>query len=517
MKTFRRTAAAAVVLALMLSVSALAAPESAAASALSRAETAVRASAQAAVGSVGGDWAALGLARAGYADPDYYAAYYAAASVCAAENGGVLSTTRSTEYSRVALAVAAIGRDPRDVGGFDLLAPLSDARMVEKQGINGPVFALLALDSGDWPAADGVREAYVAYILARQLPDGGWAQNGKAPSDPDVTAMALQALAAYSDRADVKSAQSAGLECLSALQLSDGGFATYGTENAESAAQVLCALCALGVPADDARFTKNGVTLTDCVLSWQLQDGRFEHTKGGGADEMASEQCLCALAAVSRAAKGAAGLYDFSDAKDLTAAAPARSADIAVPAQVRPDASFSDTDSEAVLSLARRGIVDGMGGGLFEPGRELTRAQFAAIVVRALGLSPAATGAFSDVPSGAWYAAYVGTAAKYGIVNGVGGGLFLPEGKVTFQEAAAMTARAAALCGTDTAVGAAAAHIALKGSGWGTDVSVWAEPTLAFCLNAGALSGITPGAVRRVTRGEMAIVIDRLLKGTGLY
>jgi hypothetical protein len=119
----------------------------------------------------------------------WYDAYYdhLLATVQAAD--GVLSTRKYTEYSRVILALPALGKDPADVGGYNLLTMLGDYNKVLVQGINGPIFALLALDSGDYamPVCTGAqqqasREMYIDYILGRQHADGGWSLAGKPPS-----------------------------------------------------------------------------------------------------------------------------------------------------------------------------------------------------------------------------------------------------------------------------------------------------------------------------------------------
>ena len=99
--------------------------------------------------------------------------------------------------------MTAIGKDPQNVAGFDLLLPLGDFDETVSQGVNGAIFALLALDSRNYeipvnPEADtqATREFMCEEILRREIPTGGWALTGGEP-DADVTAMALQALAKY--------------------------------------------------------------------------------------------------------------------------------------------------------------------------------------------------------------------------------------------------------------------------------------------------------------------------------
>ena len=189
-------------------------------------------------GSVGGDWLIFGLARSGVKVPQkYFDAYYENVEAAVREKNGVLSDRKYTEYSRTVLALTAIGKNPADVAGFDLLKPLADFEQVTRQGINGTIFALLALDSGNYEipenpdaAVQATRQMYVDELLARALPDGGWTLTGGEP-DVDITAMTLQALAKYRDQADVTAAVERGLAVLSSLQEPDGGYVSWGSSN----------------------------------------------------------------------------------------------------------------------------------------------------------------------------------------------------------------------------------------------------------------------------------------------
>ena len=109
--------------------------------------------------------------------------------------------------------------------------------------------------------------------------------------------------------------------------------------------------------------------------------------------------------------------------------------------------------------------------------------QFATIVVKALGLTPKANSVFSDVPTKEWYASYVGTAYAYGIVNGRSATTFDPEGTITRQEAAAMVARAAKLCGMDTELETYEILNALAQFGDYVTVDTWAQESMAFCYS----------------------------------
>lgn len=273
-------------------------------------------------GSVGGDWLIFGLARSGVKVPQkYFDAYYENVEAAVREKNGVLSDRKYTEYSRTVLALTAIGKNPADVAGFDLLKPLADFEQVTRQGINGTIFALLALDSGNYEipenpdaAVQATRQMYVDELLARALPDGGWTLTGGEP-DVDITAMTLQALAKYRDQADVTAAVERGLAVLSSLQEPDGGCVSWGSSNSESVAQVIVALTELGVPLDDERFTKNGITVEDALLRFAQENGAFVHVRdgSGGDDGMATEQAFYALAAIHRAETGETTLYDMTD------------------------------------------------------------------------------------------------------------------------------------------------------------------------------------------------------------
>ena len=273
-------------------------------------------------GSVGGDWLIFGLARSGVKVPQkYFDAYYENVEAAVREKNGVLSDRKYTEYSRTVLALTAIGKNPADVAGFDLLKPLADFEQVTRQGINGTIFALLALDSGNYEipenpdaAVQATRQMYVDELLARALPDGGWTLTGGEP-DVDITAMTLQALAKYRDQADVTAAVERGLAVLSSLQEPDGGYVSWGSINSESVAQVIVALTELGVPLDDERFTKNGITVEDALLRFAQENGAFVHVRdgSGGDDGMATEQAFYALAAIHRAETGETTLYDMTD------------------------------------------------------------------------------------------------------------------------------------------------------------------------------------------------------------
>lgn len=486
------------------------------------------------VGSIGGEWAVFGLARSGADIPEeYYRNYYKNAEQYVKDCGGVLSDKKYTEYSRLIIALTAIGKNPADVAGYNLLMPLGDYEKTVWQGINGPVWALLALDCGNYDIpknseaeTQGSRELYIKYILDRQLQDGGWSLSGQADAeaDPDITGMALAALAKYQDRDDVKNAVARALERLSAMQNEKGGFSSWGSENSESAVQVMVALCELGVALDDERFVKNGKTVFDNVLSFYKEDGGFLHTRdGGGSNQMATEQCFYGIVAAKRATDGRSSLYRISDNITVKAESgnsfglPDKNEAVSYKEITFAGRTFSDITGHlnrpAIEALASRGIISGKTKDTFEPDATMTRAEFAAIIVNGLGLPVQYENHFADISQNDWFFDYINTAYFYGIVSGVSDSEFNPAGTITREEAAAMTARAAALCGMKTDMQDFAARDILAGFTDYVKVSDWAVNALAFCYEAGILddSEIEIGSKIPVTRAEIAQMLFNLL------
>ena len=290
----------------------------------------------------GSEWVILGLARSGYLEKgskyfnDYYtrvAAYASKATKNAQELGapaGALHLVKCTENSRLIIALSALGRDARSVGGCDLTAPYEKFSWIEGQGLNSVVFALIALDTVGYETKDTtIRQQCISYILSRQLSDGGWNyQEDAATSDPDMTAMSLQALANYQEQENVQAAVSAAVGRLSAMQNSDGSYTSYEAVNSESISQVIVACAALGIdPHTDSRFVKNGKSAVDALLTFYNTEKRaFHHTmkdKDGNpadVDGMATEQAAYAMTAYQRLKNGKNSLYDMKDvAKDCAA------------------------------------------------------------------------------------------------------------------------------------------------------------------------------------------------------
>ena len=298
------------------------------------------------VASIGGEWTVLSLARSGIKVPKkYYEDYYKRVEKTVKDAKGILHRMKFTEYSRVILALTAINKDVTDVGGYNLLSYLSDFDNVKKQGINGPIFALIAFDAGNYDipidkkaSVQTTRQGIIDFILDKEIHKGtskagGWALSGTDP-DPDITFMAIQSLANYRDQKEVKEAVDRALKIMSKKQLSTGGYNSWGTENCESTAQAIVALTALGIDIDtDSRFIKtdkkgNKNTLMDGMMQFYCKGGGFAHVNEGydggggsgtGLNAMATDQGMYALDAYYRYINGKNKLYDMTDASQTLA------------------------------------------------------------------------------------------------------------------------------------------------------------------------------------------------------
>lgn len=290
--------------------------------------------------SVGSEWFVLGLARGGLSLKEkYFSTYYNHTANYIEEKKGVLTnTSKYTEYSKRILTLTAAGKDARDVGGYNLFSYLSDLSLVKEQGLNGPIWALLALNCHPEYSIpknpDAVEQnsesAMVDFLLQSELSGGGWALIGN-NADSDITGMTIQALAPYYQKVgyeNVTAAIDRALAVLSEMQTTDGGYATMGVETEESCAQIIVALCSLGIdPETDPRFIKGGHWTIENLISYHIDGSGFMHVKAGAGNNgggeagalngMATEQGYYALVAYQRMKDGKTSLYDMSDV-DIT-------------------------------------------------------------------------------------------------------------------------------------------------------------------------------------------------------
>lgn len=311
-------------------------------------------------GTTPGDWYPIGLGRLNIKDnQEGYLAVINDNVEKRYETPQKLDKAKATEWHRISLAVLSSGGNPRKMGSnqdIDLIADGTYNRIDDngngilgRQGINGFIWALIALDSMSYEVPENAfytRDDIILNILNKQLSDGGWALTGNV-SDPDITSMAIQSLAPYynsekeytytnkklkDDGTDVtkkvRETVDEALNCLSTMQNENGSYTSWGTTNCESTVQVAVALCSLGIDLfSDVRFIKNGNTIFDGIMLFQNEDGGFIHSKEYNPENptslpdvsntMASEQTLYAMAAIHRFQNGQRRLYDFKEEQSL--------------------------------------------------------------------------------------------------------------------------------------------------------------------------------------------------------
>ncbi|KIL38716.1 hypothetical protein SD70_24620 [Gordoniibacillus kamchatkensis] len=169
--------------------------------------------------------------------------------------------------------------------------------------------------------------------------------------------------------------------------------------------------------------------------------------------------------------------------------------------------------------LANKLVVDGVTNTTFEPDRSITRAEFAALVVRSLGLKTdaSATTYFSDVKPSDWYAGVVAAASQAGIIDGYEDGTFRPDRQITREELAAMVVRAMKYAGQDTSMSDSeqASYLAKFND---ADQIVWGQKELATAIKAGIVDGMTDttlGSLQEATRAQSATMLKRFLSKVG--
>lgn len=475
----------------------------------------------------GGTWSVIGLSRSNiYVKKEYYEKYYEDLKSLLIENEGVLSKRKYTDYSSVVIALTAMGKDPSNVVGYNLLAKLSDFDNVVYQGINGAIWALIAIDAGEYDISTveeikniTTREKLIDYILSKEIDGGGWSM-GESTPDPDITAMALQSLAKYNNIPNVKEAIDRGLTILSNIQNNDGGFESWGTKNSESDAQVIVALCSLGInPALDGRFIKNGNSvLTNIINKFYFESkGGFMHISNTGIDLLATTQGFYALIAYDRFINNKSSLYDMRDVKksynEENFLNKEKKDTISIENEFT-DIEY-DPENRAIKALFSKGIIKGINRKMFMPDEKIKRSQFATIISNALLLEEIKTRDFSDVNDELWFSGYVGAATKMKIILGYPDSTFKPDNYTTRQEAAVIIQRAAKVLGKNVSMDNSEAIDVLSQFVDYVECEEWAKQAMAVCVRNRYISdeGIKIYPKQNITRSEVAGMVYRMLEG----
>lgn len=334
------------------------------------------------MGSTYGEWSVMDLLRGMYTGYDYinyiprnyFTTYKSGIDQYVKGLGCELDTSKSTEWSRLTLSMTSLGYDISNINGCNFLDRLAQSHEFSyRQGINGPIWEIIALDTGNYDLVKkpstykegdiNTKGRMLDYIIGLEIKGGGWALFGDTP-DPDITGMALQALAPYylnestykatdatTNYNSFKKAVERGIQALSDMQQPNGGFNAFGNLNAESTVQVVVALTALNIDPKSktvplptleskAKFNQQGST-RDGVYTDNMVDvlytffapgsgsspevAGFKHVTsgydgGGGSgnsvNAMATDQTLYGLIAYDRYVKNKNRLYDMTDMKN---------------------------------------------------------------------------------------------------------------------------------------------------------------------------------------------------------
>lgn len=195
-------------------------------------------------------------------------------------------------------------------------------------------------------------------------------------------------------------------------------------------------------------------------------------------------------------------------------------------AVIQHSITFRDVTAQwaknAVNDLGSRMVVSGDSNALFHPNHDITRAEFAAILVRGLGLKAdnGAASSFSDVKSEAWYSGAVQTAHAYHLVNGFEDATFHPADNITREQAMTIIVNAMKLTALDVKLPSSQAEDELLKSFADEDsISAWARNGIAAGIQAGIISGrggneLAPKAF--ITRAEAAVIVQKLLRKSEL-
>lgn len=455
------------------------------------------------------------------------------------------------DLAKTIIALRSLGYDPKntytkDGVALDIVSKLT--ALITEESVTAPYYeftlpyVMIALELCEGNEAKIEFLIETAFSIKSAWQDTTWGIDGAAPM--------LRALAPYSTNEEVAALVEETVELVKSYQGQNGSMG-----NASSTGIAIAGLASVGI--DPESIIKNGKDILYGLMchSNDTSDG-FEPT----SNTFATEQGMRGLIAWKLFAEGKY-IYDFAENPTNEARAtldiaptatptpiptsrpsysgggvrttptpkptatptptpaglPDKNPDVAEKPVVDADKTFEDIkehkNQKAIEELASRGIIDGMDDKSYCPDNTMTRAQFAAIVIRAIGVPEKQGYEFDDVNETDWFYSYVNTAYHYGIINGVSDTEFNPNGEITREEAATMVARAAKLCGMQTDMGTDGARNTLAEFPDYITVSDWAIQSVAFCYYEELLDkdviNIEPAT--KITRAEMAQIIYNTL------
>lgn len=412
-----------------------------------------------------------------------------------------LDPRKTTDYARFVLTIIAAGYDPNNFAGMNFIATLKKSQLANGkfadstvgQGqslINAHVWSIIALNA----AGEQIPKAKLAksWLVSKQLPDGSFHfMTGTKQGGIDMTAMGLLAFRALGMSKNEPPVVKA-LGFLKKAQAADGGYVEGGVSNAESDANVISALIAY--QEDPYHWSKGTSNLVDHLLRFQKADGSFSHTKNGLSNKIATAQALLGLSDLKR--KGTyltflrekAGNRKFASLKDL---------------------SSGYWAYNELKFLVGNGYIQGVTSSYMQPDTNVTRAQFAALLLRLIGEEPLtkAQGKFKDVSVSDWTAPIVEKAAQLGVMQG-SKGFFYPHKPITHEEMAVIVSRVSTKYGWKKSLTGSQTTVDYR------QVDSWAAGSVKDLQNR-RLLGTTASKQFKphatVTRAEAAVMLYRLL------
>ncbi|MGC5325046.1 S-layer homology domain-containing protein [Brevibacillus sp. SYSU BS000544] len=447
------------------------------------------------------DWALIGLALSGQ---QLDTAKWGGASSLRTElekRAKQLDPRKTTDYARFVLTVIAAGFDPNNFAGMNFVQTIKKSQLANGKFadstngegqtlINAHIWSIIALYS----AGEQIPKAKLvkSWLVSKQLPDGGFNfMTGGKQSGVDMTAMGLLA---YRSLGMTKNEQpvSKAIAFLKRSQGADGGYSEGGVSNVESDANVISALIAY--QEDPLQWKKGTKGVVDHLFTFQKSDGSFSHTKAGLSNKIATAQALLGLSDLQRKNSYIHLLRQKAGVKKL--------------------ASLQDLKQtywayKEISYLVQNGYLQGVTSTYMQPDTAVTRAQFAALLLRAIGEEPQAKaqGIFRDVAVTDWTAPIVEKASQLGLIQG-SKGYFNPHKPITHEEMAVIVSRVSNKYGwTKTATGATP-YVPYN------QVSSWAITSVKDLHKRKFLGGTSsrnfyPKAT--VTRAEASVMLYRLL------
>lgn len=347
--------------------------------------------------------------------------------------GQLFDQQRSTDFHRTIIGAVAAGKDPRNFGGYNLIAKVKESQLQNgkfgdtisggERLVNAHIWGILSLYAAGEPIPN--RSKALSWLINKQNADGGFSVDIVINnSDVDMTGMALMAFAALGCDSGYPAVKKA-LGYLQSQQQENGDFSAWNSNGPESIAQVIHGLVMLGIdPAGPGWTRKEGSPLS-ALLRYRRADGSFGRRPDGEADFISTYQALAALGDLERGES----IYTVLHRKN------AGFTDL-----LPGDKAFED-----VKELVSREVLSGYPDGTFRPNNPVRRDEFAKMITTAMGKEPRSyltSSGFDDVSPSHWACPYIRLAVESGLITGKAPRTFAPGDNISGAEGMTILIRA---------------------------------------------------------------------------